>query len=153
MLCEPLPGGKVRCDLCAHRCVIFPCQAGICRVRENRDGTLYSLVYGHTAGQEVDPIEKKPLFHFYPGSTAYSITTVGCNFHCQFCQNWTISQAVDPSQFLIGEDLTPEQIVDRAINHGCKKKLPFLRGSMRRPKLPAHRRRHPLSSNPPDLCR
>jgi pyruvate formate lyase activating enzyme len=120
MLYQRLPRGKVRCDLCAHHCVIFPGQVGICRVRENRDGTLYSLVYGHTAGQEVDPIEKKPLFHFYPGSTAYSISTVGCNFHCQFCQNWTISQAVDPSQFLIGEDLTPQQIVDRALNHGCK---------------------------------
>ena len=120
MLYQRLSGGKVRCDLCAHRCVIFPGQAGICRVRENRDGTLYTLVYGHTAGQDVDPIEKKPLFHFYPGSTAYSITTVGCNFHCQFCQNCTISQVIDPSQFLIGEDLTPDQIVDRAIDHGCK---------------------------------
>ena len=120
MLYQRLPRGKVRCDLCAHRCVIFPGQVGICRVRENRDGSLYSLVYGHAAGQEVDPIEKKPLFHFYPGSTAYSISTVGCNLHCQFCQNWTISQVVDPWQFLIGEDLSPEQIVDRALNHGCK---------------------------------
>ncbi len=110
----------MRCDLCAHRCVIFPGQVGICKVRENRDGTLYSLVYGHAAGQDVDPIEKKPLFHFYPGSTAYSITTVGCNFHCQFCQNWMISQVVDPRQFLFGEDLSPPQIVDRAVYHGCK---------------------------------
>jgi pyruvate formate lyase activating enzyme len=120
LLYQRLPGGKVRCDMCAHRCVIFPGQAGICRVRENEDGTLYSLVYGRTAGQNVDPVEKKPLFHFYPGSTAYSITTVGCNFHCHFCQNWAIAQAIDPSQFLMGEELTPEQIVNRAIDHGCK---------------------------------
>jgi pyruvate formate lyase activating enzyme len=69
-------------------------------VRENRDGTVYNLEYGHTAGQDADPIEKKPLFHFFPGSTAYSITTVGCNFHSQFCQNWQISQVIDPAQFL-----------------------------------------------------
>ena len=120
ILYERLGDGKVRCDLCMHRCVIFPGRVGICRVRENRDGTLFSLVYGHTAGQDVDPVEKKPLFHFYPGSTAYSVTTVGCNFHCLFCQNYTLSQVVDPNQFLIGEDLTPEEIVDRAVNHGCR---------------------------------
>jgi len=120
ILYQQLPAGKVRCDLCAHRCVIFPGRVGVCRVRENREGTLYSLVYGHTAGQNVDPIEKKPLFHFFPGSAAYSVTTVGCNVHCEFCQNWAISQVIDPTQFLIGEDLTPEQIVNRAIDHGCK---------------------------------
>ena len=69
-------------------------------MRENRDGTVYNLEYGHTAGQDTDPIEKKALFHFFHGSTAYSITTVGCNFHWQFCQNWQISQVIDPAQFL-----------------------------------------------------
>ena len=92
MFYQKLEGDKVRCDLCNHRCVISQGKRGICRVRENRDGLLYSLVYGKVAASNVDPIEKKPLFHFYPGSTAYSIATVGCNFHCLHCQNWTISQ-------------------------------------------------------------
>jgi len=82
MLYEKLAEGKVRCNLCAHRCVISDGKKGICQVRENRGGTLYTLVYGHTIIQHVDPVEKKPLFHFYPGSTAYSIATSGCNFRC-----------------------------------------------------------------------
>jgi pyruvate formate lyase activating enzyme len=91
LLYQRLSGGKVRCDLCARRCVIFPGRVGIYRVRENRDGNLYSLVYGHPAGQDVDTIEKKPLFHFDPGSTAYSVTTVDCNFHCQGLAMGTIA--------------------------------------------------------------
>ncbi len=80
LLYERLEDQKVRCDLCAHRCVIKPGRKGVCLVRENRDGTLYTLVYGIPLSQAVDPIEKKPLFHFYPGSTAFSIATAGCNF-------------------------------------------------------------------------
>jgi len=80
MLYEKLGDGRVRCNLCAHRCVISPGHRGICAVRENRDGTLYSLVYGKAISLAVDPIEKKPLFHFLPGSRAYSVATVGCNF-------------------------------------------------------------------------
>lgn len=120
MLYEHLTDGKVRCELCAHRCVIFPGRVGICRVRENVDGDLHTHTYGRVVAHDVDPIEKKPLNHFYPGSTAYSIATVGCNFHCRFCQNWSVSQIVGPEQFLMGEDMTPEQIVDAAIMHECK---------------------------------
>jgi len=89
-------------------------------VRENRDGALYSLVYGRVAAQEVDPVEKKPLYHFYPGSAAYSIATIGCNFRCRFCQNWMISQVSSPAQFSFGEEVTPAEIVERAVRHGCK---------------------------------
>ena len=81
-LAIPLAGGSVRCVACAHRCLIRPDRAGICRVRENRDGVLVSLVYGQAVAANSDPIEKKPLFHAYPGSVAFSIATRGCNFHC-----------------------------------------------------------------------
>ena len=91
MLFEKLSDGRVRCGLCAHRCVIADGKRGLCQVRENRGRTLYTLVYGRTITQHVDPIEKKPLFHFYPGSTAYSVATPGCNFRCRWCQNWDIS--------------------------------------------------------------
>lgn len=114
-LYERLPGGRVRCDLCAHRCLLLPGRTGICHVRQNRDGTLYTLVYGRTVAQEVDPVEKKPLFHFYPGSAAYSIATAGCNFHCHFCQNWQISQVVPAYEALLGEECPPEAIVNRAL--------------------------------------
>ncbi len=120
LLYERMPQARVRCNLCAHRCVVPPGRAGICRVRENRDGTLYTHVYGRTAAQNVDPVEKKPLYHFYPGSSAYSIATVGCNFHCLFCQNWQLSQVVTPQQFLIGEDASPDEIVQRAVAAGCQ---------------------------------
>ena len=111
MLYEKLPEAKVRCNLCAHRCVIADGKKGICQVRENRGGTLYTLVYGRTIIQQVDPVEKKPLFHFYPSSTAYSIATPGCNFHCRWCQNWDISQMVRERHLIMGEEASPEQIV------------------------------------------
>ncbi|NTW16296.1 MAG: radical SAM protein, partial [Syntrophaceae bacterium] len=87
MLYEKKENGRVLCILCAHRCRIEPEKRGICGVRENRSGTLYSLVYGKVIAENVDPVEKKPLFHVYPGSKSFSIATVGCNFHCIFCQN------------------------------------------------------------------
>jgi pyruvate formate lyase activating enzyme len=83
MLYDKLPDSKVRCNLCAHRCVIAPGKKGICRVRENQGGTLYTLVCGRVITQHVDPVEKKPLYHFYPGSTAFSVATPGCNFRCR----------------------------------------------------------------------
>ena len=83
---------RVRCELCRFRCLIPDGARGICAVRENRGGTLYSLVYGKLCTEHVDPIEKKPLFHVMPGSTTYSVATVGCNFQCRHCQNHTISQ-------------------------------------------------------------
>jgi len=92
MFQEPREEKKVQCSLCSHRCLIQPGKRGFCAVRENRDGVLYSLVYDKVISQNVDPIEKKPLFHFQPGSLSYSIATPGCNFRCKHCQNADISQ-------------------------------------------------------------
>jgi pyruvate formate lyase activating enzyme len=89
---EKLEDGRVRCLLCPHACAISEGKRGVCRVRENRKGTLYSLSYGRPCSMHVDPIEKKPFFHFLPGTLAFSISTVGCNMTCKFCQNWQISE-------------------------------------------------------------
>ncbi len=110
---------KVRCELCAHFCVIADGRRGICGVRENRGGILYSLVYGKVVSSNVDPIEKKPLFHFLPGSYSYSIATVGCNFRCDFCQNWEISQMPREQQAIIGQDMTPDEVVGLALKNDC----------------------------------
>lgn len=113
--------GKVRCRLCNHYCIIKNGKRGICGVRENRDGRLFSLVYGRSIATGVEPIEKKPFFHFYPGTTAYSIATVGCNFHCLNCQNWEISQMPKTGEGgIIGKKLLPEEIVANAKRLGCK---------------------------------
>jgi len=120
MLYERLPEGKVRCGLCAHRCVISDGKKGVCQVRENRGGTLYTLVYGRAITQHVDPVEKKPLLHFHPGTRAYSIATVGCNFRCRWCQNWDISQMVRERHLIMGEEATPEHIVSAAEKSGCR---------------------------------
>jgi pyruvate formate lyase activating enzyme len=110
---------RVRCDLCSHHCVILPGHQGVCHVRENRGGTLYTLVYGEVIAQHVDPIEKKPLFHFYPGSRAYSIATPGCNFRCAFCQNWEISQMPRERAAVHGQPASPAQIAAAAQAAGC----------------------------------
>lgn len=89
---EPLSGGRVRCILCPHDCTIAAGGRGACAVRYNHEGKLYTLVYDKLIAREINPIEKKPLFHFHPGSYAYSVSTVGCNLRCSFCQNWNISQ-------------------------------------------------------------
>ncbi len=120
MLYEKLEDNRVRCNLCAHRCLIKEGKRGICLVRENREGTLYTLVYGRTISQAVDPVEKKPLFNFYPGTTAFSVATVGCNFRCDFCQNWNISQQVRDEHLIMGQKATPEQLVASAKRHGCR---------------------------------
>ncbi|MFH1583915.1 MAG: AmmeMemoRadiSam system radical SAM enzyme [Actinomycetota bacterium] len=120
MLYEKVGNKKVQCNLCAHRCKINEGKKGICLVRENRDGILYTLVYGRTISQAIDPIEKKPLFNFYPGTTAYSIATVGCNFKCQFCQNWEISQMVRDKHLIMGNEASPESIVENAKRYGSK---------------------------------
>ncbi|HMD70705.1 MAG TPA: AmmeMemoRadiSam system radical SAM enzyme [Bryobacteraceae bacterium] len=90
---EKMPSRRVRCKLCPRECVIDDRERGYCGVRENRGGTYYSLVYARVCSAHVDPIEKKPLFHFVPGSLAFSIATAGCNVNCKMCQNWEISQA------------------------------------------------------------
>lgn len=129
LLYDRLSDGRVRCALCEHRCTIVPGARGRCGVRENRRGTLYSLVYGRLAAQSVDPIEKKPLFHVLPGTRSYSIASVGCNFTCQFCQNHDISQwprthpiDVDASGSPrgIGEQDTPAAVVHAAVSNGCE---------------------------------
>jgi len=113
-LYEKLDRQRVRCSLCNHRCLIKDGAKGICGVRENRGGILASLVYGKVVARHVDPIEKKPLFHFLPGSSSYSIATVGCNFKCPFCQNADISQMPADNNQIWGEDMTPQMIVDEA---------------------------------------
>jgi pyruvate formate lyase activating enzyme len=108
----PMAGGEVRCDLCPRRCRVAPGKRGLCRVRENRGGQYYSLVYGNPCALHPDPIEKKPFFHVLPGTTSYSVATAGCNFHCKFCQNWEISQATPEDLF--NHDVPPDSLVDRA---------------------------------------
>ncbi len=107
---------KVHCFLCAHECKIDPGKRGLCHVRENQDGTLYSLNYGRVIAEHIDPIEKKPLFHFLPGTRSYSIATNGCNFMCLHCQNYDISQypRVHGGKIL-GDERDPEAIVAYAL--------------------------------------
>jgi pyruvate formate lyase activating enzyme len=111
----------VECFLCAHHCHIKDGRRGICQVRENRDGVLYSLVYGQLISQNVDPIEKKPLFHMLPGTLSYSIATVGCNFRCSHCQNYDISQYPRLHNGAIaGNTATADQVVTAAQEYGCQ---------------------------------
>lgn len=118
-LYEKLSKERVQCRLCNHFCIIEVGERGLCGVRENRSGTLFSLVYGKIIAGHCDPIEKKPLFHFLPGSRSYSIATVGCNFRCLFCQNADISQMPLDQTRIEGKDMAPEDIVQAAINQGA----------------------------------
>jgi pyruvate formate lyase activating enzyme len=120
LLWEPLENKQVRCSLCGHRCLIVEGAYGACRVRENLAGELRTHNYSSLAAVHVDPIEKKPLFHFLPGSTSLSIAAVGCNFQCSFCQNWQISQAPRDGHKLGGQDVTPELVVQAAQRHHCQ---------------------------------
>jgi pyruvate formate lyase activating enzyme len=120
MLYENLENRRVQCHLCAHRCVIKTNKRGICGVRENQDGNLQTLVYARTIAKHMDPVEKKPLFHFQPGSQTYSIATVGCNFRCMFCQNADISQMPRDLKRIMGEELPPEQVVSAARQGRCR---------------------------------
>ena len=107
----------VQCQLCPRGCVITPGKRGYCRIRENQDGTLVSLSFGKPVSIHVDPIEKKPLFHFLPGKTAFSVATAGCNLNCKFCQNWEISQA--KPEDLQSSPLSPEELVAKAKASGA----------------------------------
>jgi pyruvate formate lyase activating enzyme len=121
MFYEKLEDKLVNCNLCSHRCSrIADSKRGICGVRENRDGKLYSLVYGKAAARNIDPIEKKPLFNFLPGSRSYSIATVGCNFRCENCQNYDISQMPRERGIIVGQDVSPEEIVSAAKRNNCE---------------------------------
>jgi pyruvate formate lyase activating enzyme len=111
----------VRCRLCAHLCVVHEGRKGVCLVRENVGGKLYTRVYGRIVSANVDPVEKKPLFHFFPGSSAFSIATTGCNYRCHWCQNWQISQAEREEHTIAGSQLaTPEELVAAAVRAGCR---------------------------------
>lgn len=120
-LWESLKDREVKCNLCSHRCHIKDGHRGICGVRENRGGVLETLVYGKVIARHIDPIEKKPLFHYLPGSLSYSIATVGCNFKCRFCQNADIAQMPsDRNGRIIGDIFTPEDVVAQAIKGDCQ---------------------------------
>ena len=111
-------GKRVQCELCPNSCILDLNQTSRCRARINRDGKLYSLVYGKPCAVHVDPIEKKPFFHFLPGHFLFSIATAGCVLSCKFCQNWQISQArpEDTDTY----DLPPDRVVGNAIAYKCR---------------------------------
>lgn len=115
---DKLENNLVNCRVCPRECVIKPGDRGFCNTRENRDGTLYSLVYGKVAAFNIDPIEKKPFYHFLPGSLAYSIATTGCNFWCKFCQNWQLSQSKPEERR--ARDMTPDQVAREAARNGAQ---------------------------------
>ncbi len=116
-LYKKLKDNRVKCLNCPHYCKLAPGQRGICGVRENRGGTLYSLVYSKVAALNIDPIEKKPLYHFLPGSYSLSLATVGCPFSCQSCQNWELSQRVKTHSKIEGKDISPLEIIELAQQH------------------------------------
>ncbi len=112
---EALPEGKVQCHICPHECTIAPGHTGLCLCRKNFDGTLRPLNYGRVTSTAMDPIEKKPLYHFFPGSTIYSIGSWGCNFKCDFCQNWNISQQAAATAYLAPEDAVRAALEQKSV--------------------------------------
>lgn len=120
MFYSSLEAGKVRCNLCNHQCIISPSKRGLCGVRENREGKLYSLVFERVISMNVDPIEKKPLFHLLPGSNSFSIATVGCNFRCLQCQNHEISQMPIDQKRIDGSPVPASKIVSLAKQYRCQ---------------------------------
>lgn len=119
ILYQELGNGILKCAVCNHRCTIEEGKRGICGVRENRQGKLYALNYGKTIAVHADLIEKKPLYHFLPGTMIYSLASVGCNFRCSWCQNWEIAQSPKPSKPIEGVDISPEEHVRRALDYAC----------------------------------
>jgi len=120
ILAIPEADGAIRCVACAHRCLIRPGRSGICRVRREEHGSLRTLVYGELVATAVEPIEKKPLFHAWPGSVAYSVATRGCNFHCRYCQNWEIAQADREGLAPPVIHREPEEVVAAALTAGAR---------------------------------
>jgi pyruvate formate lyase activating enzyme len=120
MLYEKTDDGKIHCYLCSHHCKISESQYGICGMRQNINDKLFTYAYGEVIAANIDPIEKKPLFHVLPGTMSMSIATAGCNFRCGFCQNWQISQTSkkrDPN--LAMKPMLPSAVIQRAIQHNC----------------------------------
>jgi len=117
MLYETLPGGRVRCHVCQWRCLVNPGKLGVCRMRTNRDGKLFAMNYAEVSSMAPDHIEKKPLFHFFPGTYAFSLGTWGCNFHCKGCQNWEISCVDIPRD---SRQLLPEREIELTRKYDCQ---------------------------------
>jgi pyruvate formate lyase activating enzyme len=119
-LYKKISNNQVECQTCSHYCKLAPGRRGICGVRENINGKLYALNYDKVATYHVDPIEKKPLFHFLPGTQTFSLATVGCNFRCDNCQNWDISQGPKMFREILGEKMSPKELVDLAKKSNCE---------------------------------
>src|SRR5258706_1162121 len=133
LLVTSLPGGRVKCTACAHRCTILPGLDGICRVRSNRDGTL-RVPRGYVGALQVDPIEKKPFFHAFPGAEALSFGMLGCDLHCAYCKNWVTSQALrDPAALAGPRDVEPEELVALARS----RKIPVMVSTYNEPLITA----------------
>jgi pyruvate formate lyase activating enzyme len=118
LMYEVLAKDIIHCKLCPKSCYIAPNKRGFCKVRENDRGRLFTLAYGETTARAIDPIEKKPLFNFWPGSLSFSISTISCTFSCVWCQNWNISQ-VAPGEIRT-EEISPENVVKLAKKYGCR---------------------------------
>ncbi len=117
VLYDELPGNKVKCNVCSHRCTIAESKVGICGTRKNIKGRIHTLIYNTVSSEYPDHIEKKPLYHFLPGTFSYSLGTIGCNFRCQHCQNWKISQEYSFAQTI---EISPEEAIRRALEKNCK---------------------------------
>ncbi len=117
VLFDELPGNRVRCNVCSHRCAIAEGKVGICGTRKNINGKVHTLIYNTVSSEAVDPIEKKPLYHFLPGTLSYSLGSIGCNFRCEHCQNWNISQVSLEEAYT--REITPQEAVRRALASGC----------------------------------
>ena len=129
ILYEKLDNNKIRCLACSHQCLINEGQVGICGVRQNKNGDLYLLVYGKPISVNIDPVEKKPFFHFLPGQKAFSLGTIGCNFGCDFCQNWEISQlpkTIDKIQETSYEMQHESWLPEAIIEHCKNSKIPMI---------------------------
>ena len=120
MLYEKLAGSRVRCHTCQWRCRISPDKFGVCGMYQNRGGVLYNLNYAKVSSVAADPIEKKPLFHFFPGTLAFSLGTLGCNFHCKHCQNWEISSADSRALWQGCREIPPQESIDLAKRYQCQ---------------------------------
>jgi len=121
LLYEKVDNKSVHCYLCSHHCKIANQKFGFCGVRQNLEGILYTYAYGNVIAAHIDPVEKKPLYHFLPGSNSFSIATLGCNFHCAFCQNWEISQqSFKSGSNLEEEEFLPSDIAQEALRNDCK---------------------------------
>lgn len=120
LLFEKLGNGRVRCNICRWRCVINPGHSGVCRMYRNQSGVLYNMNYAQASSVAADPIEKKPLFHFYPGTRVYSLGSWGCNFHCLHCQNWQISCPEAAEPWGDSREILPEAAIEQAKRQGCR---------------------------------